>query len=77
MRSARLDATDWRILRELQADGRITNVELAPQGRHLGAAMLAARACAGGGRHHSRLYGAARRPRARLRRHRLRHGRAA
>ncbi len=24
MRSARLDATDWRILRELQADGRIT-----------------------------------------------------
>jgi DNA-binding Lrp family transcriptional regulator len=26
---ARLDATDWRILRELQADGRITNVELA------------------------------------------------
>ena len=29
MRAARLDATDWRILRELQADGRITNVELA------------------------------------------------
>jgi DNA-binding Lrp family transcriptional regulator len=29
MRSARLDTTDWRILRELQADGRITNVELA------------------------------------------------
>jgi DNA-binding Lrp family transcriptional regulator len=29
MRSARLDATDWRILRELQVDGRITNVELA------------------------------------------------
>jgi DNA-binding Lrp family transcriptional regulator len=29
MRSARLDATDRRILRELQADGRITNVELA------------------------------------------------
>ena len=29
MRSARLDATDWRILRELQADGRITNVDLA------------------------------------------------
>jgi len=29
MRSAKLDATDWRILRELQADGRITNVELA------------------------------------------------
>ena len=29
MRQARLDATDWRILRELQADGRITNVELA------------------------------------------------
>jgi DNA-binding Lrp family transcriptional regulator len=29
MRSARLDATDWRILRELQADGRITNIELA------------------------------------------------
>ena len=28
MRSARLDATDWRILRELQADGRITNVDL-------------------------------------------------
>src|SRR6185369_8046827 len=29
MRSTRLDATDSRILRELQADGRITNVELA------------------------------------------------
>ena len=29
MRSARLDVTDWRILRELQEDGRITNVELA------------------------------------------------
>jgi DNA-binding Lrp family transcriptional regulator len=29
MRAARLDATDWLILRELQADGRITNVELA------------------------------------------------
>src|SRR5512147_1355275 len=29
MRSARLDVTDWRILRELQDDGRITNVELA------------------------------------------------
>ncbi len=29
MRSARLDATDWRILRELQTDGRITNIELA------------------------------------------------
>ena len=29
MRSARLDQTDWRILRELQTDGRITNVELA------------------------------------------------
>jgi len=29
MRAARLDATDWLILRELQADGRITNIELA------------------------------------------------
>lgn len=29
MRQARLDATDWRILRELQANGSITNVELA------------------------------------------------
>ena len=29
MRSARLDVTDWRILRELQEEGRITNVELA------------------------------------------------
>ena len=29
MKRARLDATDWRILRELQARGRITNVELA------------------------------------------------
>ena len=28
MRS-RLDATDWRILKELQADGRLTNVSLA------------------------------------------------
>jgi DNA-binding Lrp family transcriptional regulator len=26
---ARLDATDWRILKELQANGRITNVDLA------------------------------------------------
>jgi len=29
MRAARLDATDWLILRELQSDGRITNIELA------------------------------------------------
>jgi DNA-binding Lrp family transcriptional regulator len=29
MRSARLDATDWQILHALQADGRITNVDLA------------------------------------------------
>jgi DNA-binding Lrp family transcriptional regulator len=29
MRAARLDATDWLILRELQTEGRITNVELA------------------------------------------------
>jgi DNA-binding Lrp family transcriptional regulator len=29
MRHTRLDATDWRILRELQADGRITNIDLA------------------------------------------------
>src|SRR5688572_6723102 len=29
MRSARLDSTDRRILRELQADGRMTNVDLA------------------------------------------------
>ncbi|MCB1443483.1 MAG: Lrp/AsnC family transcriptional regulator [Methyloceanibacter sp.] len=29
MRATRLDATDWLILRELQADGRITNIELA------------------------------------------------
>ena len=27
--AARLDATDWKILKELQRDGRITNVELA------------------------------------------------
>ena len=27
--SITLDATDWRILRELQADGRITNIALA------------------------------------------------
>ena len=27
--SARLDAIDWKILKELQDDGRITNVELA------------------------------------------------
>jgi transcriptional regulator, AsnC family len=26
---ARLDVIDWRILKELQADGRITNVALA------------------------------------------------
>jgi DNA-binding Lrp family transcriptional regulator len=31
MRRARLDATDWRILRALQEDGRITNVDLARQ----------------------------------------------
>lgn len=29
MIAARLDKTDWLILKELQADGRITNVELA------------------------------------------------
>jgi DNA-binding Lrp family transcriptional regulator len=29
MRRARLDATDWRILRALQEEGRITNVDLA------------------------------------------------
>lgn len=29
MRAARLDATDWQILRVLQEDGRVTNVELA------------------------------------------------
>jgi DNA-binding Lrp family transcriptional regulator len=29
LKRARLDATDWRILRELQSEGRITNVELA------------------------------------------------
>lgn len=29
MVSIRLDQTDWRILRELQNDGRVTNVELA------------------------------------------------
>lgn len=29
MRSARLDTTDWHILRELQADGRLTNIELS------------------------------------------------
>src|SRR4029077_10978460 len=28
-RAIKLDATDWRILAELQRDGRITNVELA------------------------------------------------
>jgi DNA-binding Lrp family transcriptional regulator len=28
-RGTKLDNTDWRILQELQADGRITNVELA------------------------------------------------
>ncbi|HMN85155.1 MAG TPA: AsnC family protein, partial [Bauldia sp.] len=26
---ARLDSIDWKILRELQVDGRMTNVELA------------------------------------------------
>lgn len=29
MLKADLDATDWKILRELQADGRMTNVELS------------------------------------------------
>jgi DNA-binding Lrp family transcriptional regulator len=29
MRTIKLDGVDWRILREMQADGRITNVELA------------------------------------------------
>ena len=27
--SAQLDATDWRIVKELQADGRMTNIALA------------------------------------------------
>ena len=38
----RLDAIDWKILKELQADGRITNVELA---RRVG--ISAPRACVG------------------------------
>jgi len=29
MRTIKLDSVDWRILREMQADGRITNVALA------------------------------------------------
>ena len=29
MRRCQLDVTDWKILRELQRNGRITNVELA------------------------------------------------
>jgi DNA-binding Lrp family transcriptional regulator len=29
LRTLKLDDVDWRILREMQADGRITNVELA------------------------------------------------
>jgi len=29
MITARLDKTDWQLLKELQAEGRITNVELA------------------------------------------------
>ena len=28
-----LDETDWRILRELQADGRITNIEIKRSAR--------------------------------------------
>jgi DNA-binding Lrp family transcriptional regulator len=39
---ARLDAIDWKILAELQEDGRITNVELA---RRVG--ISAPPACAG------------------------------
>ncbi len=30
---AKLDTTDWRILTELQKNGRITNVELANRAR--------------------------------------------
>ena len=38
---ADLDAIDWKILRELQDDGRITNVELSA-----GSAFRRRRACA-------------------------------
>ena len=52
---ADLDAIDWKILRELQDDGRITNVELSQSRRHFGAAVPAPRQAAGGERHHPRL----------------------
>ena len=76
MRQARLDQTDRRILSELQADGRITNVELARKvGISAPPCLRRVRALEEAG--HPRLCGAARRSGARLRRHGLRHGRAA
>ena len=51
----RLDAIDRKILQALQADGRITNVDLAARGPPLGAAVLPARPRARGARRDPRL----------------------
>jgi hypothetical protein len=50
-----LDKYDIAILRELQADARLTNAELAAARGPVGRALLAPRACAGGRRLHQGL----------------------
>ncbi len=62
---AELDAIDWKILRELQEDGRITNVDLSQRGRHLAPPCLRRVATSGTGRHHQGLSRASGRPLAR------------
>ena len=45
---AELDAIDWKILRELQADGRMTNVELSRRVGTLTCALNGDRVAIGG-----------------------------
>ena len=72
----RLDSIDWAILKELQADGSITNVELARRVGLVRAALPAAGAGPGERRDHQGLPGDPRPEGARLRDRLLRHGAA-
>ena len=76
MAGRKLDPIDRQILAELQADGRMTNVELAKPGRHFRAALPAPRADAGGGGLHPGLSRRHRRARTGVRGAGLRHGAA-
>ena len=77
MMPALLDTTDWRILRELMSNGRMTNVQLAPAGRHHTSALPASRQSIGGGRPHSWLPCRSRPDSPGLRDDSVRHGNAA